>query len=162
LREYPDNVNLMEMARGELETTNLRFADYRQAGDHADFLAYFLANNRISGDALLHRHAQEYLHACRALSAPVRAMSVFSREEELSGIFREILLAPDWSAPGLEAFRFYLAQHILFDSTDGGHHDLTKVFEVDDRLVPFYIARLNTYRSIPKLFSLEQAAEPAA
>lgn len=159
LREYPDNADLLQMARGELDTTNLRFGDYHQAGDHAHFLEHFLARHGIGGDDLLHRHAREYLLACRGLSAPVRAMSVFSREEELSGIFREILLAPDWTAAGLDAFRFYLSQHILFDATDGGHHDLTKAFGVDDRLVPFYTARLNTYRSIPKLFSLEDEDE---
>ena len=104
LREYPDNAGLLQMARGELDTNNLRFGNYTRAGDHADFLGHFLAHNGIDGDALLERHASEYLQACRALSAPVRAMSVFSREEELSGIFREILQAPDWSAAGLEAF----------------------------------------------------------
>jgi hypothetical protein len=162
LREHPDNANLRAMANGELQTTNLRFDGYARAGDHADFLAHFLHAHDIPGDAVLHRHAEDYLLACRALNAPVRAMSVFSREEELSGIFREILQAPDWSTPGLDAFHFYLSQHILFDSTDGGHHDLTRDFEVDDRLVPFYTARLATYRSIPKLFAAEAATEPAA
>lgn len=155
LQEYPDNKNLLSMARGELKTTNLRYGDYLQAGDHAEFLAHFLQRHGIQGDELLRTHAKTYLDACRQLSPRVRAMSVFSREEELSDIFKVIIEAPDWSAPGLDAFRFYLEQHILFDSREGGHHDLTKDFAVDDQLVPFYEARLNTYRSIPKLFALE-------
>lgn len=152
LRLHPDHPDLRDMARGELDTTNLRFGDYTLAGDHADFLSFYLQRHGIHGDALLLQHASAYVTACRQLSPEVRAMSVFSREEELSGIFRQILQAPDWTAPGLVAFRFYMEQHILFDTAEGGHHDLTKGFPVDDRLVPFYTARINTYRAIPRLF----------
>ncbi|SEL61271.1 Protein of unknown function [Roseateles sp. YR242] len=162
LRVYPERPELHAMARGELDTTNLRYGDFTQAGDHADFLSFFLQRHGVRGDTLLLQHASTYLSACRQLSPEVRAMSVFSREEELSGIFRQILQAPDWTAPALPAFQFYLEQHILFDAAEGGHHDLTRSFAVDDRLVPFYTARLNTYRSIPRLFERKPLVEIAA
>lgn len=162
LRLHPDHPDLCAMARGELDTSNLRYGDYTQPGDHADFLAFFLQRHGVRGDTLLLQHASTYLSACRQLSAEVRAMSVFSREAELSGVFRQILQAPDWTAPGLPAFQFYLEQHILFDAAEGGHHDLTRQFPVDDRLVPFYTARLNTYRAIPRLFERKPVDELAA
>lgn len=161
LELYPDHVQLAQMARGELATRNLAFRNYTLRGDHSHFLEYFLRQSDIEADAELRSRSKDYLAACRALDAPTRAMSVFSREAELSDIFREILHAHDWSAPGLDAFRFYLERHIEFDSTDGGHCDLVESFPVDDRLVPFYRARLATYRAIPKLFEQEVESTPA-
>jgi hypothetical protein len=151
---YPNHRGLAKMARGELKTRNLRLEDYLQAGDHHEFLEHFLNKqgviNRI--DEALVNHGVRYMNACRELSDTDRAMTVFSRELELAGIFERILEAPDWSAPGLYAFRHYLSRHIVFDSSVGGHHELTSDFPVDDRVKPFYQARLDSFRLIPILF----------
>lgn len=152
LELYPDNKNLKEMADGELQTSNLKFDDYSQAGDHADFLAHFLKKYNLEGNENLEKHAEAYRQTCRTLDDKIRAMTIFSREEELSGIFKRILEAKDWTAEGLPAFRYYLARHIALDSGDGGHAELTKEFPVDDGVKSFYEARLEMYRAIPKLF----------
>ncbi len=149
---YAENSNVSSLMAGELETSNLVFEDYSAQGDHSAFLLHFLQKEAIEPiDAVLEA-GDVYLAYCRALSAEVRAMSVFSREEELSGIFEQILTAPDWSGTSLSAYRYFLERHIRLDSDDGGHHDLTKEFPVDDRLTGFYEVRLGMYRSLLKLF----------
>lgn len=157
-RLYPKDENLKRMAAGELKTKNLDFDGYNKRGDHSEFLKNFLDKIGFQPDENLRRHGEEYLEACRALNDKTRAMSVFSREEELSGIFARILQAQDWSAPGLEAFRYFMEKHIQLDSEEGGHHDLTKGFPVDYHVQPFYRARLKMYEAIPRLFGNSQAA----
>ncbi len=154
LRMYPDDEGLKRMAFGELKTRNLSLDDFRVAGDHHEFLAHFLKKHNVTEkmERELGEHAARYLAACRELSDEVRAMTVFSREEELSGIFARILQAKDWSAPGLYAFRHYLSRHITFDTGEGGHHDLVSSFPVDDQVLPFYQARLETFKLIPSLW----------
>lgn len=152
LELYPDNKNLKEMAEEELQASNLQFDDYNKVGDHADFLAHFLKKYNLEGDENLEKHAEDYRQACRTLDYKIRAMTIFSREEELSGIFKRILEAKDWTAEGLPAFRYYLTRHIALDSGDGGHADLTKEFPIDDSIKSFYEARLEMYRAISKLF----------
>ncbi|MDR3440146.1 hypothetical protein [Telmatospirillum sp.] len=158
---YPSHEGLLEMAHGELKTKNLLLDDYRDAGDHHEFLAHFLEKHDLTEPMRqrLGRHADAYLAACRSLDENVRAMTVFSREEELSGIFARMLDAEDWSYPGLYAFRHYLSRHITFDSGEGGHHDLVSSFPIDDRVYPFYAARLETFRLVPHLFELTPAAK---
>lgn len=153
LKLYPKNHNLQEMAGGELQTSNLSFEDYDQVGDHADFLEHFLRKYGLEGDENLERHAEAYRQTCQALDDKVRAMTIFSREEELSGIFKRILEAEDWSDEGLAAFKYYLAKHIALDSEEGGHAELTREFPIDDSVKSFYQARLDMYKAIPKLFT---------
>jgi hypothetical protein len=153
LRVHPDHPGLRVMAMGELDTTNLALADFQQPGDHHEFLGYFLRKHGVMEPmtAKLGEHADRYLTACRSLDDHTRAMTVFSREEELAGIFARILDAKDWTAPGLYAFNHYLSTHIVLDSSEGGHHELTSDFEVDDRVSPFYEARLESFRLVPSL-----------
>jgi hypothetical protein len=151
-RLYPEDGELKEMSAGELETQNLEFEGYKAPGDHAEFLQHFLEKYGLSNDPDLMNHGEEYLKACRQLPDEVRAMTIFSREEELSGIFERVLEAKDWSADGLPAFQYYLRKHIELDSHAGGHHDLTKKFPIDEKVAPFYEARLEMYKAIPKLF----------
>ncbi len=149
---YPDNQNLKALAEDELQATNLSFDGYNKPGDHADFLGHFLEKNDLKGDDNLTRYGDAYRQACRPLEDRIRAMTVFSREEELPGIFERILEARDWSAKGLPAFRYYLTSHIALDRGKSGHAKLTREFPVDDSIRPFYKARLEMYRAIPKLF----------
>jgi len=148
LELYPDDKQLQEMAQGEIETTNLPYEDYIQAGDHADYLKHFIQKAGIEPSEAIQESSQKYLEMCRRQNPKVRAMTIFSREEELPGIFRRILHAPDWSAEGLLSFKHYLERHIELDTSSGGHHDLTKQFSVDENVKPFYEARLNLYQGL--------------
>jgi hypothetical protein len=159
LKLYPDHEGLREMAHGELQTRNLLLHEFTRAADHHEFLGHFLRKHGVM-EAMEARHghlAEAYLAQCRSLSDEERAMTVFSREDELSGIFARILGAPDWSAPALYAFQHYLSRHITFDTGEGGHHDLTSDFRIDERVAPFYTARLDTFRLIPSLWANEDA-----
>lgn len=153
LEVYPDHPGLQAMALGELQTTNLALEDFQQPGDHHEFLGHFLRKHGVMAqmEAELGDHAAAYLAACRGLDPETRAMTVFSREEELAGIFARFLEAKDWSAPGLYAFHHYLSSHIVLDTEDGGHHDLISDFHVDDSVSPFYEARFQSFRLIPSL-----------
>lgn len=153
LKLYPDHPGLQEMAIGELETANLALEDFQHEADHHEFLEYFLRKHDVMDEmeAEMGADAQAYLAACRALDPHTRAMTVFSREEELAGIFARFLDAKDWSAPGLYAFKHYLTTHIVLDSSEGGHHDLISDFPVDDSVRPFYAARLNSFKLVPTL-----------
>ncbi|OIQ94966.1 hypothetical protein GALL_230690 [mine drainage metagenome] len=163
LKLYPTHEGLREMAHGELKTKNLLLDDFTEAGDHHEFLGHFLRKHGLMDrmEARYGERAERYLAECRRLSEEDRAMTVFSREDELSGIFAEILKAPDWSALNLYAFQHYLSRHISFDTGEGGHHDLTSDFPVDERVAPFYTARLETFRLIPSLWDTMDDADNA-
>ena len=149
---YPDNPKLITMAAGEIDANNLHFGDYARRGDHSKFLSYFLEEHNITPTPKSHQAAKKYLALCRSLPVDVRAMSVFSREQELPNIFSEILKAPDWSEPGLAAYRYYLGQHIQLDTSSGGHGEMTQDFPITEQVAPFYKARRDLYReAIAKL-----------
>jgi hypothetical protein len=147
---YPDNENLKEMAEGELNTDNLSYDDYNRNGDHQDFLSHFLDKNvymsNISDEVFNARKA--YWEGVKALGDDtVRAMTIFSREQELPGIFEVILKSHDWKK--FPWFRYYLERHIELDSQDGGHAELTKEFPLDESVLEkFYQLRLDLYKSL--------------
>ncbi|MDH6576654.1 hypothetical protein [Kitasatospora sp. MAP5-34] len=152
---YPDHAGLQEMILGELDTTNLALEDFQEPKDHHEFLSHFLIKHGVMEkmEAELGEHAATYLAACRALDPHTRAMTVFSREEELAGIFARFLDSAEenWEAPGLYAFKHYLTTHIVLDSSEGGHHELTNDFPIDDAVSPFYEARFESFRLVPSL-----------
>lgn len=152
LELYPEDNELQKMAAGELNTTNLSFEDYTGPGDHADYLAHFLKSTEVDLSSAAAEHAQQYVTDCKELDKNVRALSIFSREHELSGIFERILEAEGWDTPELKAFHFYLSRHIAIDSGAGGHSELTDKFEINDDVNDFYKARLKMYRCLPALF----------
>lgn len=149
LRVHKNHQGLMEMARGELITDNMVFRDYRNIGDHSQFLDHFVAqlNPKPSGD--FEWAGRAYINEMQAWNEVGRAMSVFSREKELPGIFERILTNSHWEGPALEAFQFYLKRHIELDSMEGGHGDLIGDLELDnDQLESFYRKRLRLYKPL--------------
>lgn len=95
---------------------------------------------------------KEYQDAVEALGDnKVRAMTIFSREQELPDIFKNILAAHDWEALGLGFYKYYLERHMELDSQDGGHAELTKGFELDEAVLEkFYQIRLDLYKALEK------------
>ncbi len=147
---YPNDERLKEMASGELNTDNMPFEDYVRTGDHWEFLEHFVAKHQIkpSRPDLLPA-MQEYVRAVEAFSDADRAMTVFSREEELTFIFRNIVSAHDWEQYGFGFYEYYLKQHIYFDSGEHGHAWLTEHFPMHGpTLEKFYTIRLNLYASL--------------
>ncbi len=147
---YPNDERLKEMASGELETDNMSFEDYNKKGDHWEFLDHFVTKYNITPtkSALLDA-MRRYVTEVEALSESDRAMTVFSREEELALIFEKIVTAHDWDALGLGFYKYYLKQHILFDSGENGHAWLTQHFPMhESTLINFYTIRLNLYGAL--------------
>lgn len=147
---YPNDERLKEMVSGELETDNMPFEDYTKKGDHWEFLDHFIKKHGITSTSpKLQSAMDEYVRGVEAFSDTERAMTIFSREEELTGIFEKIVAAHDWDALGLGFYAYYLRQHIFFDSGDKGHAWLTKHFPMHEpTLVEFYKIRLSLYASL--------------
>lgn len=168
LRLNSENENLLKMSQGELMTDNLSFADYNKVGDHWEFLFHFLfkhgyvKESRINlGNLWVYHLTRDighevikevinYATATEFMPSQDRAMSIFSREEELSKIFQNMLeKVPVFKEENLPehllAFKYYLERHIALDSSEGGHHDLVKGLEITDNVDIFYKHRLRLY-----------------
>ena len=143
------------MAAEELATGNLKHGSWQQVGDHWKFLDHFLCGfvEPLSVAAACRVYRQEV----EALNDHTRAMSIFSREQELPGIFTKILEAPVWQQilpDHLKEFRFYLERHVELDSREEGHGDLVKHCEITEDVRAFYEARLKLYlEALPDLKS---------
>ncbi len=154
LEAHPENESIHQMALGELSTRNLSYDDYNSVGDHHQFLEYFIRKNEeeykdISVKILT--GASNYVSNIRRnfKENKDRAMTIFSREQELPDIFEKILKSHNWDKLGLGWFRYYLERHIELDSSDGGHAELTKDFELDEKVLEmFYTIRLNLYKAL--------------
>jgi hypothetical protein len=152
LNQHPNNETLKEMASEELKTATLSFEDYSKVGDHAEFLWHFINKHKLLEKyPRLKEIGEKYLENIRKLSNEIKVMSIVSREQELPGIFENILTAKKWEALGLQAYEYYLKQHIILDSKEGGHADMLKDFKINNDVSAFYLIRLELYKSIPEL-----------
>ena len=75
-----------------------------------------------------------------------------------------MLRAPHWYGRGQRAFRFFLEEHIRFDSDDGaGHGTLSRHLPVDDRILPLWTAfRDLLTTAVPKLATASAVTRRAA
>ncbi len=149
---YPEHQNLHTLAQGEIETDNLDYEGYQCVGDHWEFLHHFCRKIQMTDSTSpkpLFLAGRNYLKYMKTLEPKHRAMTIFSREQELSGIFQKILDSHNWEQLGLGFFKYYLERHIELDSTEGGHGDLLEDLALDDNvLLEFYIQRLKLYKSL--------------
>lgn len=150
IKVHPGNKDLLKMAQGELATDNLVFGGYRGTGDHWQFLDNFVSRFGVHTKAMATKQDTAvitYLANMKMMTDDERAMTVFSREHELPGIFEEILKAHDWRVYGLSFYEYYLRRHIELDSGDEGHGQLTEGFDLNERVLDkFYSARLAMYQ----------------
>jgi hypothetical protein len=152
LKVYPDDVQLKKMAEGELQTNNLIYGDYNKVGDHWEFLDHYLRRGfgfqfKVMKERALTFGASQYLNTVEQMTNEERAMTVFSREQELPNIFLAIRHAHPWGGFGYDFYRYYLWRHIELDSGDEGHGALTKKYKLNARVLDrFYTARLQMYK----------------
>jgi hypothetical protein len=155
---HPQDPKLAELWEGECDTDNLSpwpgVAAPGERMNHDEFMRRLLYSHPADGDGKLIEAGLAYLDKTRQMDDGARASSIASYEDGgLSRVFGAMLRAPHWYGRGQRAFRFFLEEHIRFDSDDGaGHGELSRHLPVDDRILPLWTAfRDLLTTAVPKL-----------
>ena len=155
---HPDDAKLAELWDGECETANLSpwpgIAAVGERMNHDEFMRRVLELHPAGRDRRLIDAGLAYLRKTRSLDPAARAASISSYEDGgLSRVFSAMLRAPHWYGAGHRAFRFFLEEHIRFDSDDGaGHGQLSRHLPADDRVLPLWTSfRDLLTTAVPKL-----------
>jgi len=143
---HPEDERLLELDRGERDTSNLSpwpgVAAPGEKMNHDEFMRRTLELAEIpeSRRRQLVAIGQDYLAKTRAIDPNVRALALASYEDGgLEAVFRAFLTAPTWDGPLLQAFKHFLAEHIRFDSDpDAGHGALCRHLVPDERVAPLW------------------------
>ena len=143
---YPDDERLLELDRGERDTSNLSpwpgVAAPGEKMNHDEFMRRTLELTPVSESRKRELTAlgQGYLAATHAMDRNVRALALASYEDGgLEAVFGAFLMAPTWDGPLLQAFKHFLAEHIRFDSDpDAGHGALCRHLVPDERVAPLW------------------------
>ena len=143
---YPNDCKLKELFVEECYTDNLSpWPGVAAAGerlDHDEFMRRALSLQAVPSADYLRLIGTSYLGRVRAVSDLARAKSIASYEDGgLSSVFMAILNAPCWEGAALQAFRFFLEQHVKFDSAiEGGHGALSRHLSPDGSILPLWLA----------------------
>lgn len=145
-RLRPGDADLAMLREGECDTDNLSpwpgVATPGERLDHDEFMRRLLELQPVPDTRSLESLGRRYLIRIRSVNDETRALSIASFEDGgLSRVFSAMLRMPDWSGPGQRAFRFFLEQHIRFDSDpEGGHGSLSRHLIPDDSILPLWSA----------------------
>jgi hypothetical protein len=145
-RLRPHDAKLAELREGECDTDNLSpwpgVAAPGEKMHHDEFMRRLLTLQAVRDADYLAGLGASYLNRVRAVADLPRACSIASYEDGgLSRVFSAMLRAPQWYGPGQRAFRYFLEQHIRFDSEDGaGHGSLSRHLTPDDSIMPLWSA----------------------
>jgi hypothetical protein len=157
---HPGDQKLERLRREECDTDNLSpwpgVAEPQERMNHDEFMRRTLSLARIDEEAKRRLEAlgECYLEEMRRMPPVSKALSIASYEDGgLERVFRAMLLAPDWAAAPLAAFRHFLVEHIRFDSDPTeGHGALSRHLVPDDRIVPSWGGFRNLLiGAVPKL-----------
>jgi hypothetical protein len=164
---FPDDEKLAKLYAGECDTDNLSpwpgVAAVGERMNHDEFIRRLLTFHRVERDERLAEAGLAYLAKTRSVDDRLRAASIASYENTgLSRVFGAILRAPHWCGKGQRAFRFFLEEHIRFDSDEGaGHGSLSRHLAADDQILPLWTAFHDLLATaVPKL--LTSRADPGA
>ncbi len=143
-RLRPQDECLKKLYREECDTDNLSpFPGVTAVGEkvnHDEFMRRLLAFQPIQQEYMLDQAGTAYLRRIRQIDDSIRARSIASYEDGgLSTVFSAMLRAPRWHGAGQQAFRFFLEEHIRFDTdADGGHGALSRHLKIDDDILPLW------------------------
>jgi hypothetical protein len=164
----PRDPKLAELWEGECDTDNLSpwpgVAAPGERMNHDEFMRRLLYFHPADRDDKLTEAGLAYLDKTRQMDDGARASSIASYEDGgLSRVFGAMLRAPNWYGKGQRAFRFFLEEHIRFDSDDGaGHGELSRHLPVDDRILPLWTAfRDLLTTALPKLATVSAVTRRA-
>jgi hypothetical protein len=141
---HPGDANLGKLYKEECHTDNLSpFAGITGVGEkvnHDEFMERLLLLQSIQQEGIIEEAGAIYLQKIRRIDDSIRARSIASYEDGgLSSVFAAILRAPRWQGAGQEAVRFFLEEHIRFDTdADEGHGALSRHLKLDDDILPLW------------------------
>jgi hypothetical protein len=136
---FPQDLLLQRLKAEECDTDNLSpFPGVAALGErmnHDEFMRRALRLTPRTAaicDSLMEAGAR-YLTRVRAVDPAIRAASIRSYEDGgLESVFKAMLTQPKYDQPTLHAFRFFLSEHIRFDSDPAGHGTLSRHLANDD------------------------------
>jgi hypothetical protein len=143
--QHPNDLFLKELYKAECNTDNLSPYEGITRGqeriNHDEFLRRLLCKEFHEADQL-DDLGHEYLCRVRSIDITARVASIATYEDGgLSRVFASMLRAPRWLGAAQRAFRFFLEEHIRFDTdSDCGHGALTRNLKVDDSVLPLWEA----------------------
>jgi hypothetical protein len=165
----PNDALLQKLREGECNTDNLSpwpgVAEMQEKLDHDEFVRRLLSLQRVDRENYLTTVGQTYLDRVRNLDRAIRATSIASYEDGgLSRVFEAMLRARDWQGVGPQAFKFFLEEHIRFDTDDnGGHGALSRHLMPDDDILPLWVAfRDMLVAAVPRLARVPATPPSAA
>ena len=163
-RLYPDDPRLELLRREECNTSNLSpwegVAAVDEEMNHDEFMRRLLALQPLPDTASIVEAGARYLELVRNTDDMARTKSIASYEDGgLERVFSAMLRAPSWQGAGQRAFRFFLGQHIKFDSNDvNGHGALSRHIPVDDSIFPLWAGFLDLLTSAVSAFAAIDAS----
>jgi hypothetical protein len=143
---HPHDPKLATLREGECDTDNLSpwpaVTAPSEKLDHDEFMRRLLGLQPVRDGEFLEALGTSYLNRVRSIGDLARACSIASYEDGgLSRVFTAMLRAPHWYGAGQRAFRYFLEQHILFDTDDtAGHGSLSRHLMPDDAILPLWSA----------------------
>jgi hypothetical protein len=145
---YPGDLKLGLLMKEECNTDNLspwtEVASIGEKINHDEFMRRLLKLSPICQvkRRRLTEIGQLYLNKVHRQADTVRASSISSYEDGgLERVFRAILVSPDWNSPLLEAFKYFLTEHIRLDNDpQKGHGALCRHLRADDHILPLWTA----------------------
>jgi hypothetical protein len=161
----PGDPKLASLREGECDTDNLSpwpgIAATGEKMHHDEFMRRLLSLQTVRDAEYLEALGTSYLNRVRSIGDLPRACSIASYEDGgLSRVFTAMLRAPHWYGAGQRAFRYFLEQHIRFDTDDaGGHGSLSRHLTPDESIMPLWSAfALMLASAVPRLMQQPGAA----
>jgi len=144
---FPDDPKLARLKLEECDTDNLSpYPGIALAGeklDHDEFMRRALALSPVPDTTNpFHVPGEQYLREVRAINPEMRALSIVEYENGgLQRLFNSILETPCYDDPLVRAFRFFMTEHIRFDSDPiEGHGALSRHITGDGNIKPLWDA----------------------
>lgn len=163
---FPDDPALKRLFAEECDTANLSpypgIAEPGEKMNHDEFMRRTLECHRLPEETerSFKTAGARYMHSVKSIPRIVRALSMASYEDGgLERLFKAMLTAPHYDNALLNAFRFFLSEHIRFDSDPvAGHGSLSRHLEADDSVAELWqLFRELLIETTPKL--LDKAGE---
>ena len=138
----PDDPALKLLLAEECDTSNLSpypgIAEVGEKMNHDEFMRRALELKQLPAETRWRysRAGSDYLRAVKRVPTHIRGQSMASYEDGgLERVFEAMLTAPCYDDPLLNAFRFFLTEHIRFDSDPvAGHGNLSRHLGDDDNV----------------------------